>query len=267
MYNDLRVFINEFLDFLTVKEMKNKWRNIKDNFFKFLNRGKSGDPALKTKKYVYADALQFLLTTVEKRKTSGNIDGNFEEDSNGAKEEDENVDDKEQREQSELKSKTRLLKPSQSTSYQRNITPFQRELLKKLNNDTNNQEDADKSFLLSLLPDYKKLNDDKKMDFRLLTLQFFKNRQQNKNVHHPPMNLFSEAYFRPQMAINYAQTDRSYPVNPSLHFQPPPSPTPSPSMMQRPFPAQTPSPSSTQSPPPIDASQFCLQMYDNEYPH
>lgn len=36
-------------------------------------------------------------------------------------------------------------------------------------------EDADKAFLLSLLPDYKKLNDDEKIDFRLHTLQFFRN--------------------------------------------------------------------------------------------
>lgn len=36
-------------------------------------------------------------------------------------------------------------------------------------------EDADKAFLLSLLPDYKKLNDDEKIDFRLHTLHFFRN--------------------------------------------------------------------------------------------
>lgn len=36
-------------------------------------------------------------------------------------------------------------------------------------------EDADKAFLLSLLPDYKKLSGDEKIDFRLHTLQFFRN--------------------------------------------------------------------------------------------
>ena len=248
--------------------MKNKWRHITDNFLKFLNRGKSGDPAPKTKKYIYADALQFLLNTVEKRKTSGNIDDNFEKDNNEEKEENENDDDKEQREQIESRSKTRSLKSSQSTSHQRNMTPFQRELLKNLNDDTSNQEDADKSFLLSLLLDYKKLNDDEKVDFRLSTLQFFKNRQQNKNVHHLPMNSYTGAYFQPGMAVNHAQTAGSYPVNPSFHFQPPSSSSSSPSMMQRPSPAQTPSPSQIQSSSsPIDASQFCLQTYDNEYSH
>lgn len=36
-------------------------------------------------------------------------------------------------------------------------------------------EDADKSFLISLLPDYRKLTYEQKIDFRLHTLQFFRN--------------------------------------------------------------------------------------------
>ncbi|XP_055840831.1 uncharacterized protein LOC129908399 isoform X1 [Episyrphus balteatus] len=35
--------------------------------------------------------------------------------------------------------------------------------------------DADKAFLLSILPDFKNLDDDEKLEFRLHTLQFFKN--------------------------------------------------------------------------------------------
>lgn len=54
------------------------------------------------------------------------------------------------------------------------ITPFQNKLLlscleKSLNTD------PDTHFLLSLLPDYKKLNDTQKLEFRINTLQFFKN--------------------------------------------------------------------------------------------
>ncbi|KAL5245989.1 hypothetical protein ACI65C_013397 [Semiaphis heraclei] len=59
------------------------------------------------------------------------------------------------------------------------MTQFQRALLNSLSasasEEDNVNSDPDKAFLFSLLPDYKKLNCDQKMDFRLQTLQFFKN--------------------------------------------------------------------------------------------
>jgi len=54
-------------------------------------------------------------------------------------------------------------------------TPFQNKLLSYIELTQNN--DPDKHFLLSLLPDYKKLNDSQKLEFRLNSLQFFKNVQ------------------------------------------------------------------------------------------
>lgn len=56
------------------------------------------------------------------------------------------------------------------------MTPFQKKLL---SNFTTSKEDVtsdpDKAFLYSLLPDYKRLNYDKKTDFRLRTPQYFRN--------------------------------------------------------------------------------------------
>jgi len=56
-----------------------------------------------------------------------------------------------------------------------NVTPFQQELLSALkNNEEENNSDPDRAFLLSLLPDYKRLTYEQKTDFRLMTLQYFK---------------------------------------------------------------------------------------------
>ncbi len=59
-----------------------------------------------------------------------------------------------------------------------NMTPFQSQLLKRLDTEsTDNEGEADKNFLLSLLPDYRKLKDMDKLDFRIMILQYFQHKQ------------------------------------------------------------------------------------------
>lgn len=60
------------------------------------------------------------------------------------------------------------------------ITPFQTKLIALL--EETQFADSDKQFLLSLLPDYKQLNDSQKLDFRLNCLNFFKNVQQSNII-------------------------------------------------------------------------------------
>lgn len=48
--------------------MKSRWRHIRDNFMKFLNQGRNGLLTSKRKKYMYADALMFLLETIENKR-------------------------------------------------------------------------------------------------------------------------------------------------------------------------------------------------------
>lgn len=55
------------------------------------------------------------------------------------------------------------------------MTPFQCQLLKKMEEE---KDDANKQFLLSLLPDYKNLNNMGKLDFKLTVINFFKQHQQ-----------------------------------------------------------------------------------------
>ncbi|KAJ8881292.1 hypothetical protein PR048_017773 [Dryococelus australis] len=52
-------------------EMKKKWCQIRYNYQQFLDKGKSGDVAQKME-YVYVEALTFLKSAVQKRKTRGN---------------------------------------------------------------------------------------------------------------------------------------------------------------------------------------------------
>ncbi len=78
------------------------------------------------------------------------------------------------------------------------IPPFHSVLLQKLDasdgkdsSTTRELDDPDRMFLLSLLGNYKKLNDDEKLDFKLEVLQFLKQCQ------HPPSN------FHNLLQVNY----------------------------------------------------------------
>lgn len=69
------------------------------------------------------------------------------------------------------------------------MTPFQTQLLSSLEAAKNVEDDADRAFLLSLLPDYRQLNEDEKLDFRLQTLQFFRdvrNKRKQPYMHQRP---------------------------------------------------------------------------------
>lgn len=171
---------------VTVKEMKSKWRHIRDNFQKTINQGKSGDPApKKKKKYVYADALAFLLTTMEKRKTKGSIAETSEEEQREG-ENGQDIEEHDDEEDTALDTANISMQPPKATrsrgqkSTVHTLTPFQRQLLHKLDNSNPTEADADKSYLLSLLPDYKELNADEKLDFKFMTLQFFRDIREKK---------------------------------------------------------------------------------------
>ncbi|XP_076034828.1 uncharacterized protein LOC143021305 [Oratosquilla oratoria] len=189
-----------------VKDMKEKWRNIRDRFVKYLNQGKSGEPATKKKKYVYAEALCFLLPTIERRKPTGNVeDGAHEEEGElhpertGGSEEDDN----EESLAASVRSKVPRAGPRQPAKA--NLTPFQEELLKRLTeNPKQEDEDPDKAFLFSLLPYYKQLNADEKIDFRMLTLQFFQNTRRTKRAQglQPGQPQYATVpYFSPQQPV------------------------------------------------------------------
>jgi len=110
-------------------------------------------------------------------------------------------------------------------------TPFQNKLLSYIELTQNN--DPDNHFLLSLIPDYKKLNDSQKLEFRLNSLQFFKNVQlstSSSSVYTQPYSNQNNAVY-PQYSStlhlpnqNLLQNSQWYPSITHLTQDPYPSP-------------------------------------------
>ena len=98
-----------------------------------------------------------------------------------------------------------------------------------MDNSSKQKKDPDKAFLISLLPDYNKLNEDEKIDFRLLTLQFFQSIRRKKSQNLQPNQLPQVPYLSSQQSV----------MNPSFHFQKYPDPLSTPDM-QSPLHVQTP---------------------------
>lgn len=56
------------------KELKPKWKYLKDYYKRVIKQGKSGDPAhKKKKKFIYEASLAFLQTAQARRRTVGNL--------------------------------------------------------------------------------------------------------------------------------------------------------------------------------------------------
>jgi len=109
-------------------------------------------------------------------------------------------------------------KKSKKNQKEPNTTPFQNKLLSYLERTQNN--DPDELFLLSLLPDYKKLSDSQKLEFRINSLQFFKNVQLSTNsssVYSQPYSNQNNVYPRYSSSLhlptqNLLQNSQWYPI-------------------------------------------------------
>lgn len=182
--------------------MKNKWRHIRDNFMRHKNQGKSGDAApAKKKKYVYAEALTFLLNSMEKRPTSGNIlEG--DEGPEGNLQEEQDIDTVD-----EVAADMPLQPPKPATKVQMNksskMSPFQHQLLATLSSSSAAEEDPDRLYILSLLSDYKKLNEDDKLDFKMMNLQFFQNVRRRKKQQTGSPTPYQHQPFQSQPHLQY----------------------------------------------------------------
>nr|CAD7441566.1 unnamed protein product [Timema bartmani] len=124
----------------TGREIQQRWRNLRTCFKRELNeqkKGKSGQAATKRRKYVYFDQLLFLLPTIEDRETVSNISS-----IRGEAEENEN----DNRDDEEGNSNIKRAHPSDKRS---------------------EEIDEDKSFLLSFVPSFKKLNADQKFEAKV----------------------------------------------------------------------------------------------------
>lgn len=138
--------------------------------------GKSGQAATKRRKYVFFDQLLFLLPTIEDRPTVSDCspsDTNedqigSEDDSEVVKETNISVDD------SPVNTLQAQISASHGKSVAKKNPSYEESLLNILKEKKEEVIDEDKSFLLSLVPAFKKLTDTQKMDAKMEFLSTLK---------------------------------------------------------------------------------------------
>ncbi|KAG5892664.1 hypothetical protein JTB14_025458 [Gonioctena quinquepunctata] len=151
-----------------LKDLKNKWRHIRDNFAKYINQKKSGDSAAKRKKYIYADALSFLLQSMSKRRRSGNFEFETERQEEDGEKENPEIEGTSETDQPPPEAfKKRRGKTAE-------MSVLQQQLLQKLEHSESVADDSDKAFMLSILPDIKLLMNCNKKDKKTLLLDFLR---------------------------------------------------------------------------------------------
>jgi hypothetical protein len=137
-------------------DIQSKWKNIRDNFRKELQsqkKGASGQGARKRRKYIYFDRLLFLLPVLQERETVGNVTPPPTPSANESEPQD--------------VTRSQMVEGSPTTNVrqkkQRSKKPTYEESLLKIIEGKTAEIDEDKSFLLSLVPSFKKLNDEQKL--------------------------------------------------------------------------------------------------------
>ncbi|KAG8322257.1 hypothetical protein J6590_026510 [Homalodisca vitripennis] len=167
-------FLDLLLEGLQMDSMKNRWRHIRDSFVKHLNHLRRGNSVRKKRKYIYHDNLQFLLEPLGDDFTMSNSTGPVEEESYDYAEETSVFSPLEESPKSPGPSRRNSLRIANNTTL--HMEPKER----VVDVATSNQVDAGELFLLSLLPDYQKLGEDEKIDFRIMCLEFFRAVRRNR---------------------------------------------------------------------------------------
>lgn len=137
--------------------MQKKWANLRTCFRRELNaqkNSKSGQAAIKRRKYVYFEQLLFLLPCMENRETESNLEEDIDEE------------DDDQTPPTSTPIIQRKKRPTASRQ-----TDLDEALLKALN-ETNADEDV--NFALSLVPSLRNLSADEKLDAKISILNIFK---------------------------------------------------------------------------------------------
>ena len=202
-------------------EIQRKWRNIRDNFRKELQlqkKGTSGQGARKRRKYIYFDRLLFLLPILQERETSGNVTP----PPSANESEPQDVTRTEMGEGSHTTNVRQQKKRSKKPTYE--------ESLLKIIEEKSRDIDEDKSFLLSLVPSFKKLNDEQKFVVKMEFLNVLRRVTFGQPPHHvssPPQLQSSNNILQysnlpgPSAHASYIGTLPS-PHNQSIQFTPSP---------------------------------------------
>ncbi|CAG9760668.1 unnamed protein product [Ceutorhynchus assimilis] len=212
---------------LSERDVQKKWKNLRDCFARELaiqKKIKSGEPARKRRKYIYFDALLFLLPHQQPRATSSNVEPpnddiqlpdddiqppNDINDNEGPR----NETGESSNDNSDPPRSVPSAEPSQraprSCPSKSQTSTFEASLIEILKNKQNEEVSEDKSFALMLAPMLAKLNDEQKHFAKIEILSVLRN---------------AKFYTTPfpqqaQQQANYTQPGRSAQTNfhPPLH--------------------------------------------------
>lgn len=149
------------------KIVQRRWKSLKECFRREtqLRKGKAGDSGCKKRKYIYFDQLLFLTSIPRQRNTLDDLLASRSD-------EDEEIEGNATNSQGP----TRLPKENKPQTIV--DKSHEEELLGLVRNKTHQEIDADQLFFASLVPEFKKLKDDQKIDVKIELLQVIRRAQQ-----------------------------------------------------------------------------------------
>lgn len=223
---------------------------MKDCFAKELAaQGKSGQAApSKKKKYIHFDSMLFLIPSMQKRETSGNLSSpNSTQDANTSSHfstQDITLSTTAQNSQLTNNNRTPLRKKSCSRD-NNNSTEIDQQLLDILKDkQAQEEEDEEKNFALMLVPMLRRLNEDQKHYAKIEILNVLKKARTHSSpqplqhvVDQPAQfrgpkiassPLYHQTYFQPQYQYSpqSSSMDTIYSIQSPSPTMPPPSPSP-----------------------------------------
>lgn len=182
-----------FLYLFLAKEFQFKWRNLRTSFkreLKIQKKSKCAQMSYKRRKYIYFDQLLFLLPYMEDKETTTSNSNAYEDDIIL-------VDDKD-----DFQNETPTINKNRAPTINKNAPPTTNENEAKQNAkeapfeeillDFPKKIDEDKSFLISLVPSFKKMSQTQKIDAKIGILSVIKRVTQttsNSNSNYEPANV------------------------------------------------------------------------------
>lgn len=196
------------------KELQTRWKSIRDayvrNSKKLKDESKSGSGAVKTHRYVFADQLSFLRKVGENRETTDTLDPNHVPD-DGTGDENQNLSKAQPKTSAEPKKRKRNL--------------LEEKLIKFMDG-SEEKEDDDKDFFMSMLPSVRTLHNEQKIEFRMQVLAALQNIRSGHRGHSRIQDSHPSPFVLPTLHSQYPH----YPQYPSTamthpHFFGPPAAT------------------------------------------
>lgn len=187
----LIIFLKFFL--FTGKEVQKKWSSLRDSFRRELSQQKktpSGSAAKKRRKYIYFDQLLFLVPFTQITQTSSSLDDAEERETQSQllplnTEQSQNEQPQRTLGAEQLPSTSTYNRKKSKINYDEEILKVLKEGNKGLKESNTRVLDEDESFLMSLLPPFKKYDQENKFLLRIAfmntIIEFDRNHREGAN--------------------------------------------------------------------------------------